>query len=180
MTRYGRQNLDPEAAKIAENAEEQLYSFIGKYVISFQWLEGILDQVYFLSHNLRDKADIDAELATLSFAHKSVAVKELILTSVAFADGRNIEEWPPRIQEFFRRLDNERERRNAIMHSQYLFDYLAIGQPPMRARRQRGNQERYIYEDMSIDNIERILQEIAELCCEANLIHAQCIHLQEK
>lgn len=177
MTRYGRQNLDPDAAKIAENAEEQLYSFIGKYVISFQWLEGILDQVYSLSYNLRKKADVDAELATLSFAQKSVAVKELILTSDAFAGGRTIEGWPQRIEEFFRRLDNERERRNAIMHSQYLFDFLAIGQPPMRARRQRGNRERYVYEDMSIDNIDRILQEMAELCWEANLIHMQCLHL---
>lgn len=177
MTRYGRQLLDAEAAKIAANSEEQLYSFIGKYVISFQWLEGILDQIYSLGDNLPAKADIDAKLATLSFAQKSIAVKELILTGDAFAGGCTMEGWPQRIEEFFRGLDNERERRNAIMHSQYLFDFLAIGQPPMRARRQRGKRERYIYEDMSIDNIDRILQEMAELCWEANLIHMQCLHL---
>ena len=177
MTRYGRQNLDAEAAKIAENAEEKLYSFIGKYVISFQWLEGILDQIYSLGDDLREKADVDAELATLSFSRKSIAVRKLILTGDAFAGGGTIEGWKQRIEDFFRRLDEERERRNAIMHSQYLFDFLAIGQPLLRARRQRGNKERYSYEDMSIENIDRILQEMAELCWEANLIYTQCLHL---
>lgn len=76
------------------------------------------------------------------------------------------------------RLHTERKRRNGILHSQFLFDFLAIGQPIMRSDvYRRGHDVDFTQEDLSQARCDEIMGELAELAFDLNFVCVQLRHV---
>jgi hypothetical protein len=93
----------------------------------------------------------------------------------AFIRVRN--KWCEQFKQTTQRLHDERQRRNALTHSQYLFDFVEIGYPPLRSFRtkQPGDQlfsQEYLSKDVQIEFLSRLV----ELAVEVNFLHIQLVH----
>ena len=153
---------DPKALEQAE----RLYAFIGKYVISIQWFESKIDELFLLAKGHDKWSETQAWLAGLFFKNKIRRFHNL-----ALADGRpmlhDTEDWTRKITNLRRRLDAERERRNGILHAQFLFDFLAIGHPVLRSRiKDDHGAPEFDQEYLSPERCDEILTEVAQLAFE--------------
>lgn len=72
---------DPDALAEAE----LFYSFVGKYVISFQWLEGQIDQMFLLARGHDAWHETHRWLAGMRNTDKVTAFRELVLADEPFA-----------------------------------------------------------------------------------------------
>lgn len=86
-------------------------------------------------------------------------------------------------EEFFdlvvERLHLERERRNSLIHSKFLFDFLAIGAPVISTgtTRQDGGFS-FQQNGLTREYCDSVLREIAELYIDLNHAHVQLVHSQ--
>ncbi|MGY8678307.1 hypothetical protein Q2941_10860 [Bradyrhizobium sp. UFLA05-153] len=65
-----------------------------------------------------------------------------IVHSPEIADGSQQQEaWLKSFDEIMQRLRTEATRRNKIVHSLYIFDFMEIGHPPLRSKRTRKTGE---------------------------------------
>ena len=167
-----------------ENADavqeaERFYRFVGAYVISFQWLESKIDEIFLLARGQDVRADTFNWLAQKSNAQKIDAFQKLIVAGSPFRHVP-IDGWYDQLSKVVERLHQERRRRNSILHAQFLFDFLAIGVPVMRThvQRQAGNII-FDQEDLSAAKRDLILSELAELASNLNMICVQLLHIHE-
>lgn len=150
---------DPKAIEQAE----QLYAFIGKYVISIQWFEGEIDQLLLLDRGHDNWSKTQAWLAGLSFKDKIRRFHNLAIAD-ELPPQFHTEDWANRITTLRERLDAERERRNGILHAQFLFDFLSVGIPVMRSHIKKNEGAPEIDQEyLSSDRCDEILAEVAEL-----------------
>lgn len=150
---------DPEALEEAE----RLYAFIGRYVISIQWFEGKIDELFLLAKGHENWSETQAWLGDKYFADKLRRFYHLAIT-----DGRpssiGLGEWTQRMDALKKRLDDEKERRNGLLHAQYLFDFLAVGGPVMRSRiKNEDGAPEFDQEYLTPERCDEILTEVAQL-----------------
>jgi hypothetical protein len=171
MTR-GRWLDDPNAVAEAE----RLYAFIGRYVISFQWLEGRIDEMLLLAQSHQNRADTFAWLARKDNKTKIDAFKELVKRDGPFRE-ITVAGWAERFDEVITRLHAERQRRNGLLHAQYLFDFLAIGAPVLRTHVQRLEGElNFDQQELSPGRCDEIMREVVQLSFDLNIICVQLYH----
>jgi len=152
---------------------ERFYNFVGTYVISFQWLEGQIDEMLILARGYANRRNTIAWLAKKRNEQKVDAFYEIITAnkSLCLVQGSD---WRDRFKSIRDRLHNERRRRNGILHSQFLFDFLAIGEPVMRTHvTQRAGNLAFDREDLSPKRCEDILRELAQLAFDLSMIYAK-------
>ena len=157
----------------------RFYRFVGAYVISFQWLEGKIDEMFLLARGQDVRAETFSWLAQKTNAQKIDAFYELVVACSPFRHVP-IDGWYDHLRAVVERLHQERRRRNGILHAQFLFDFLAIGAPVMRThvQRQAGNAV-FDQEDLSPKRCDDILGELALLAFDLNMICVQLIHVYE-
>jgi|GEM_PF-1417593 len=173
-----RNRWQEDSAAIAE--AERFYSFVGQYVISFQWLEGQIDQIFLLARGHGNWNDTHRWLSGLRNVEKINAFRDLVHTDGPF-DRVQIDGWYDRFDQVVERLHAERLRRNGILHAQFLFDFLAIGQPVMRLEvRRQGGELKFTQEDLSHAKCEEIMAELAKLAFDLNLICVQLRHVYKE
>ncbi|WP_026793239.1 hypothetical protein [Pleomorphomonas oryzae] len=164
---------DPEA--VLES--ERLYNFIGKYVISFQWLEGKIDEIYFLAKGAENRMPTIEWLSKKTIAQKIDGICSLIHDGETFRPVK-IDGWYDKVSSVVARLHQERDRRNSILHSKYLFDFLAIGIPVLRTRARRQNEVVSLDQEyLSPDRCRQIMDEIGFLSFDLNMIFVQLLHV---
>lgn len=169
MTR-NRWREDPKA--VAE--VERIHSFIGEYVICFQWLEGKMDEMILMSMGHENWTLTQSELAE-STNHKKVRRLETLVLErhgfrVIIAD-----DWDEYFAAVIQELHTERRRRNSLLHSQYLFDFLAIGHPVLKYDSKKSHDSLDRNQDLSEDYCAQVLREIYEL---ANRFGGVCMQLR--
>ena len=120
---------------------DALFATIGRYVILFQWIEGLLDQILLLAWGHENRADGQARLAKMRNFDKVEVVRDVVFNSPDFARVHTRPEWCSKFEALILRLHKERERRNGLVHSQYLFEFVEIGSPPMRSDCKRAEGE---------------------------------------
>ena len=120
----GRWLKDPRALQQAD----KLYSFIGQYVIGFQWLESKIDEMFHLSDGNLNYQERLAWLVRQRVSDKSKQLRTLVLRDSPFRTSE-IGGWNNKFELVMDRVDLECVRRNSILHSHYLFDFLVIGAP---------------------------------------------------
>ncbi|RMB01977.1 hypothetical protein [Eilatimonas milleporae] len=170
-----RNRWEEDPATIAE--AERFYSFVGQYVISFQWLEGQIDQILLLARGHDHWDETHQWLSGLRNVDKIHAFRDVVDADEPF-DRVPIEGWYDRFDQAIDRLHTERQRRNGILHAQFLFDFLAIGQPVMRLDvRRRGGDVEYTQEDLSQARCDEIMNELAQLGVDLNFICVQLRHV---
>jgi hypothetical protein len=120
-------------------------------------------------------------VGTKVVARLSVSDKIDLLSSILFssrlASGSDMQQkWLASFQEIVAELKSENARRNKLVHSLYLFDFIEIGHPVMRSKRTRrsGSKEldqEYIDENYAAEAAEKV----AELCFDVGMVRRQLI-----
>jgi hypothetical protein len=158
---------------------ESLFSVLGKYWISFQWVEGLLDQSLLLAWDHDNWAASQKKLAKMSNAQKINELEKVVLNSPDFARVHKRPEWVERFKSFMKALHEERERRNTITHSQILFDLAERGLgPPLLSNRVKlkGGEASFEQNYLSKEFQNEMLGRIAKLAFEMNFICVQLRH----
>lgn len=162
---------------VAIDEANRVYSFLGRYVISFQWLEGQIDQILLLARGHQNWEETHKWLSKLKNFEKINAFRDLVQDDVSFCRVQ-IDGWYEHFKQVADRLDRERIRRNSILHAQFLFDFLVIGCPAMQVNvRRQGNNVEFTQENLSPARCEEILNELAKLAIDLNFICVQLRHV---
>jgi hypothetical protein len=172
--------LDKEEQQ--EKAEvERLFHFIGMYVVVFQDVESKLDQIIQLAIGLDRRHVSHGVIALLSNSQK-IDLCQLIVHSSEIADGSPAQEaWVTSFDEVMQRLRAEAARRNKIVHSLYIFDFMKIGHPPMRSKRTRKkNGTSFDQEHVDAAYISKATSDVAELSFDVGMALVQLRHWYEK
>ncbi len=153
---------------------DNLYNFIGQYVLAFQYIEGELDKILLLVIG-HDRWHVgQCIIAKLSNRDKIDAVLSIVSSSeIALKNG----EWIKKFETLISRVKKEGERRNKILHSQYIYDLFEASAPPLRSKlktTKKGIAFDREYLDSSTTDV--ILKEIFDLAVEMSLAHVQLVH----
>lgn len=166
-----------DADRRADEEADRLYRFLGQYVVVFQWMEAQLDQILLLAYGHENWAETQTRLVGMRNAEKINAVKAVVMAPSPF--GRRIGRpgWTESFDELLERLRQEGRRRNAIVHSQYLFEFVEAGMPPLRSdRRKKGGAAEFEQEDLDSERTEAILKELAMLAFDLSQARVQLVH----
>lgn len=156
---------------------DAMFATLGRYVLIFQWVEGKLDQILLLGWGYENWEASQVKLAKMTNHEKVHAVEEVVLCSDEFSRVHARPEWCSHFKLLVERLHNERKRRNSMVHSQYLFDFVGLGHPPVRSSRQKvGGSVQFNQEDLSKENQARLLSDLALLAMDIGFAHTQLIH----
>lgn len=127
-----------DAACWSETDTEALFANLGRYLFAFQWIEGMLDEILLMAWGFDNWRRSQCKLAQMTTEKKIKSVVKAVLESPHFRRVHARPEWCTRFKKVMERLNIERECRNGIMHSQFLFEFCEIGGAPVRSRRLKG------------------------------------------
>jgi len=154
----------------------ELFTFLGIYLAGFQAIDGVLDQILLLERSHERWAETQATLVGMSNHQKVEAAIQAALNEDRFPN-RGRPNWADLVAEIRRRLHNERDRRNAIMHSQYLMEGVESGLSAIRSDRRRAEGVvRFDQEELDRARMDQILGELAQLSFDVSQVHSQLVH----
>ena len=165
-----REEADDDWARDAD----PLFTFLGLYLATFQWLEGQLDQIILMAEGFDRWAETQELLASMDNRKRVDAMAGAAVDTTRFPLVAKIDGWPERVGAVAERLHGERRRRNRIMHSQFLMEGIEHGLPAIRSIRTRGDaREPFEQEELSRPRMDEILRDIADLSFAAGMIVVQ-------
>jgi len=156
---------------------EALFATVGRYLIFFQWVEGKLDQILLLAWGHENWVASQTKLAKMQNFDKVNAVRDAVLTSPDFARVHTRPDWCASFDLLIERLHKERARRNALVHSQYLFEFVEVGFAPLRSHREKVD-GRAIFDQQELTKTaqEKLLGDLVQLAMDVNFTHVQLVH----
>jgi hypothetical protein len=160
-----------------DDLTEKLYRSIGQYVAIFQWIEGQLDQILLLAKGHENWSDAHANLVNIPNAKKIADVHKVVTGAGPFGQAKEHPDWCAQFAKLIGRLRREGQRRNRILHSQYLFEFVEAGLAPLRSDRRKDNGtvvfEREVFDRKRMDVI---LKELVTLAFEVSQVRVQLVH----
>lgn len=153
-----------------EAAVERLLATIGRYALGFQAVESIVEECLQLLWGHDHFAENHARLARMTNQQKVDALLQQFRENPKNARGRNRPEWVARFEGLIARLHAERQRRNSILHSQYLYDFVRIGHPVMQIDRRGENT------DWTDERQNELLRTLAVLAFDTGQARIQLVH----
>jgi hypothetical protein len=171
---------EPESDPRTAAEITRLFQFIGTYVVLFQEIEAKLDQIILVAIG-HDRSHIgEGVVSFLSHAQK-IDLIHAIVRSSAIANGDPFRaEWLTSFDEVIQRLKVEGTRRNKIVHSVYILDFVEIGAPPLRSKRKRKRGDIGLdQEEIDAKFIGRATSELAELSFDIGMAFTQLVHWRE-
>ncbi|MGJ4890157.1 hypothetical protein ACQR1Y_18290 [Bradyrhizobium sp. HKCCYLRH3099] len=165
-----------------EKAEiERLFQFIGAYVVAFQDVESKLDQIIQLAIGLDRPHVSHCVIRTLSNSQKTDLIQSVVHSSEVADGSPSQRAWLASFDEVLKRLRAEASRRNKIVHSMYIFDFMEIGCAPLRSKRTRKVGElSFDQEQVDASYINEATTEVVELSFDAGMLLVQLRHWDEK
>jgi hypothetical protein len=158
------------------DASEELFGTVGRYVILFQWLEGVVDQCLLLLWGHENLTAGQLRLAGMTNQQKVDALRREFHENPANARGRTRPDWIAWFETLIERLHQERRRRNSLLHSQYLFDLVEIGLPILQSDHRKQDGKGIFEQKYLTPEVQRVLQDdLAHLAFETGLAHRQLI-----
>lgn len=145
-------------------------STVGQYVIVFQWIEAKVEQCLLLWWGHENWAQSKRRLAQMTNKQKVDALWKEFRENPANERGRARPDWVSKFQNLVERLHLERRRRNKLLHSHYLFDFLKIGKPVLQVDPKEGAR------NIGSDAQSLLLNELSQLAIDISFAHVQVIH----
>lgn len=157
--------------------DDALFATIGRYLIIFQWIEGLLDQALLLAWGHENWSASQARLAGMTNEKKVDEVRKVIFTSPDFARVHTRPDWLKHVDEMVARLHAERRQRNAVVHSQYLYEFTKIGLPPMASLRIKSKGDAGFKQvDFSKAFQAELMKNLGQLAFDMNFLLVQLRH----
>ena len=115
-----------------EETWEKVALFIGRYLLIFQYIEDKIDQMLLLGADLNRRHVGNSFLAAMSYRQKVEALSGIVHTSKIAQGNETQAKWVKSFGRLVKRWQDEGTRRNGIVHSLHLFDFVRIGAPVLR------------------------------------------------
>ena len=120
--------------------------------------------------------DLLMGIAAIS-TYSADAVEEVVMAPTPFGRKNQRPGWTESFEALVQRLKKEGQRRNSIVHSQYLFEFVKAGMPPLRSdRRNRDGVAEFDQEDFDRERTDAILKELAMLAFDLSQARIQLVH----
>ena len=160
---------------------ERLFQFIGSYVVVFQDVESKLDQIIQLAIG-HDRWHVSHGVTALLSNSQKIDLVQSVVHSSAIRDGTQPREvWVESFDQIIQRLRAEATRRNKIVHSLYIFDFMKVGQPPLRSKRTRRKSGiSFDRENVDTAYISMATAEVAALSFDIGMVLVQLRHWSEE
>jgi hypothetical protein len=171
-----QQEMSEAAPKWTDADTDALFSTLGKYWVIFQSIEAQLDKLLLLAWGSDNWAQSQAKLTRMSNAQKIDRVKTTVLTSPDFARVHTRLDWVSHFKSIIEVLHAERESRNALTHSQILFDFADKGVGPPLLSSRIKNDDLFEQHWMSKDFQDKMLMRIGKLAFDMNFVYVQLLH----
>jgi hypothetical protein len=173
---HGSTNEDEQEYDWATDAEP-FYTFLGIYVAAFQAIEQKLDEILLLEAGYERWAEVHARLARMSNQEKTAAAIRAATNAARFPRAGSNPRWAERVSAVEAKLNGERLRRNAMMHSQYMLRGIERGLSAIRSNRKRaGASVHFEHEEMNRERMDQTISEISLLLFAIGQLHLQLIH----
>ena len=156
--------------KREEAVVERLLATIGRYALAFQSLESIVEECLHLLWGHDHFEENHVRLARMTNQQKVDALLQEFRENPMNARGRSRPEWVARFEGLIARLHAERQKRNSILHSQYLYDFVRIGHPVMQIDRRGANT------DWTDERQDDLLRTLAVLVFDTGQARIQLVH----
>ncbi|QAS79537.1 hypothetical protein CO657_16365 [Rhizobium acidisoli] len=153
-----------------DQAMNEFLAMVGRYVIVFQWIESKMEECLLLWWGHENWAQSKDRLLNMTNKQKVDTLWKEFRENPANERGRSRPDWVKQFEKLVERLHLERKRRNKLLHSHYLFDFLPIGQPVMQIDPKEGN--RYLGKEAQDD----IHGAVRDLAIDLSFAHTQVIH----
>jgi hypothetical protein len=169
---------DSKSPEWQDSDYEALFANIGRYVIIFQSIEGLVDQLLLLAWGQENWDKSQRRLAKMSNDTKVQTLASTVLESTDFKRVHTRPEFVARFQAVVERLQVERKFRNALVHSQILFEFAEKGLgPPLLSARVRGEpaakfDQRWLSEGFQ----QEMLKTVSLLRFDMGFIYTQLLH----
>lgn len=168
---------DAEDIASSEADTEAMFATIGRYLVIFQWIEGKLDQILLLAWGFENCEANQSRLAKMSNFEKTCALRDIVLASPDFSRIHTRTEWRAGFEILISRLHEERSRRNVLVHSQYLFELVAAGLPPLQSHRMRNDGKATFHQQsLTRSTQKQLLDELVRLAADVSHTHVQLVH----
>jgi hypothetical protein len=160
---------------------KRLFCFIGSYVVAFQDIESKLDQIIQLAIGL-DRWHVSHNIITLLSHSQKIDLVRALVHSSQIADGtEHKQRWIESFDEVIQRLRAEATRRNTIVHSLYIFDFMKIGAPPLRSKRKRKfDAIAFDQEHIDADSISQATSDVTKLSFDIGMALVQLRYWSEQ
>ncbi|MBY3312218.1 hypothetical protein [Rhizobium laguerreae] len=152
-----------------DQAMNEFLAMVGHYVIVFQWIESKVEECLLLWWGHENWAQSKVRLASMTNKKKVDALWKEFRENPANR-GRSRPDWVAQFEKLIERLHLERRRRNRLLHSHYLFDFLKVGEPVLQVDAKEGN--RFVGREAQ----EEIRRELGALALDLGFAHTQVIH----
>lgn len=159
----------------ADAETDRLFATVGRYVILFQLLEGKVDECLLLLWGHENWERSQARLAGMTNADRVNQLKSAFHECPENARGRTRAAWVQSFDELIELLHAEREHRNGLLHSGFMFHFLEIGHPVLmvdRKARKTGRGDTALTQSFQESMLDRILK----LYLRTAHAHTQLIH----
>jgi len=158
--------------------EVEFFGFIGKYVLAFQSIETIIDQIILLGKGLENWDSGQKYLATNNFIKRKTKRAYTMLTNETPFNARNDIDWLDHIEDCHSRMLEECDTRAKLLHSHFIWDFVEHGGPVIRSYRQKTDDgATFDQQELTASVQDSMLKSISQLAFDYNLIHTQCRQL---
>jgi hypothetical protein len=172
--------MNDSSQRWTEADTERFYTFLGRYIAFFRWIESKFDEMILLGAGHENWASMQLKLADMGYSKKIDECQRMVLAPYPFAKAKQDIEW---IADFERVIDRSRKegrRRNSIVHSHYLLDFVEAGMAPLKVdRRKKAGDVRFENEYFDHSLMDKIGSELAQLAFDLNFVHVQLVHWYE-
>lgn len=169
--------MTEDADRRAEEEGDRLYLFLGRYIATFQWIEAQIDQILLLANGHENWERTQTELAGMRNVDKIDAVERVVMAPRPFSRKAGRPGWTKDFAALLERLREEGRRRNGIVHSHYLFEFVEAGMPPLRSyRRKKNGTVEFEREDLDLRRTEAIFKDLAVLAFDVSQARIQLVH----
>ncbi|TIT66269.1 MAG: hypothetical protein E5W90_12985 [Mesorhizobium sp.] len=163
--------------KWTDNDTEAMFATIGKYLVVFQWMEGILDQILLLGWGWENWGASQVKIAGMTNEKKIKAVRKLVMSAREFARVHTRPDWLEHFQSVLKRFDEERQQRNTLVHSQYLFEAVDAGIPPLISKRTKSEgKATFDQRHFSKEFQTHLFENVGKLSMDLNFVLVQLRH----
>ncbi len=163
-----------------EQEFDKVALFIGRYLLIFQYIEDKIDQMLLLGADLERRHVGNSFLAAMGYRQKVDALSGIVHTSKIAQGDETQKEWIKAFGRLVNQWQAEGARRNGIVHSLHVFDFVKIGAPVFR-NRMRPHPKGFRIKNANVDEKEadNVVAEIAQLLWDTGLAHVQLVHWYE-
>ena len=156
---------------------EAFYGFVGFFVSTFQMIEAKFDEIILICVGAEKWHIGQSVVSVLSNREKIEFVHSMVMSS-AISDGTTRQrEWLVAFEKIIQRVKELGDRRNKIVHSTYLFDFMKIGHPPLRSkRRKRRGKIEFDREHFDLVSMNKMADELLELAFDVGLMKTQLMN----